>query len=95
MELLFDSLGVILILFVFCMAIFLVIRELLLWYWKVNKQIALQEKTNMLLQQILDQQNIKPAMKTLSSNGVNNGSLQDSPHQSLNEKLGKQRNTPY
>ena len=35
-------------------AIFLILRELNCWYWKINKKIELQEKTNELLGKILE-----------------------------------------
>ncbi|WP_157359396.1 hypothetical protein [Wenyingzhuangia fucanilytica] len=36
--------------------VFLIFRDLMLWYWKVPKILKNQEKTNELLQQILDKE---------------------------------------
>ncbi|MCX6352055.1 MAG: hypothetical protein NTX03_09360 [Bacteroidetes bacterium] len=39
------TLGVLILLFFAC-------REILMWYWKINERITLQNKTNMLLEKI-------------------------------------------
>lgn len=35
--------------------LFLVMREVNCWYWKINKKIELQEKTNELLEKLINQ----------------------------------------
>lgn len=35
--------------------LYLALREVNCWYWKINKNIELQEKTNELLQKLIDQ----------------------------------------
>ncbi|MFT3796494.1 hypothetical protein [Flavobacterium sp.] len=47
---------VLLIIIAVNIGVFLIIRELILWYWKINKSIQLQEETNSLLRQILNSQ---------------------------------------
>jgi hypothetical protein len=42
-----------LILIIIQVFITLILRELIMWYWKINKRIELQEKTNFLLEQLL------------------------------------------
>lgn len=48
-------LGLIVILII-VFIIFLILREFYCWYWKVNKRVELQTKTNELLQQIISNQ---------------------------------------
>ena len=43
--------GLIVVLFI----IFLIIRELNCWYWKINKRIELTKQTNFLLEKIYSQ----------------------------------------
>ena len=43
---------VLLVLGVVCIGLFFLFRELLMWYWKINERIALQYKTNLLLEKI-------------------------------------------
>lgn len=35
--------------------LFFAMREINCWYWKINKKIELQEKTNELLEKLIDQ----------------------------------------
>jgi len=45
-----DVLGIILVVTIL---VFLIIRELVMWYWKVNKRIKKQERQIELLEEIL------------------------------------------
>ena len=49
--------------------LFLVLREVACWYWKINERIALQNDTNNLLKKILNQQNITTSQLELSNSG--------------------------
>ncbi len=44
----------ILIIIVAIVFAFFMLRELFLWYWKINKLVAGQEKTNLLLKQLIN-----------------------------------------
>ena len=81
MEQIEDVIGILLMVIIIQIVIFLLIREIVMWYWKVNKRIQLQEKTNLLLQQILDRININPESDSLSSipklNQLHNKSLNE------------------
>ena len=64
---------------VICFVIFLLLREVNLWYWKINRRIELQEETNRLLKQMLENQNDKFEVKksqninpNLEESSVNN-----------------------
>lgn len=48
---------------VICFVVFLLLREVNLWYWKINRQIELQEETNRLLKQLLENPNDKFEVK--------------------------------
>jgi hypothetical protein len=48
---------------VICFVIFLLLREVNLWYWKINRRIELQEETNRLLKQMLETPNDKYEVK--------------------------------
>ena len=50
-------------LIVICFVIFLLLREVNLWYFKINRQIVLQEETNRLLKQMLETPNDKFEVK--------------------------------
>lgn len=45
--------------------VFLILREINMWYWKINERIALQNRTNFLLENIL------MSLKSPNSNTVN------------------------
>lgn len=47
--------------------LFLVLREVACWYWKINERIALQNDTNKLLKNILNQQDIINSQRKLKS----------------------------
>lgn len=36
--------------------IFLILRELVMWYWKINERIELQKETNELLKKLIEKQ---------------------------------------
>ena len=46
---------IILLIIGFCLLLFLILRELACWYFKINERIELQKKTNSLLEQIFKQ----------------------------------------
>jgi hypothetical protein len=41
---------------VILIVIFLIIRELVMWYWKINERIELQKETNELLKKLIEKQ---------------------------------------
>ena len=45
----------IIIFFIIFIIIFLIMREVNLWYFKINKKIELHEETNRLLKQLVDE----------------------------------------
>ena len=45
----------IIIFFIIFVIIFLIMREVNLWYFKINKKIELHEETNRLLKQLVDE----------------------------------------
>lgn len=50
-----DLAGVFIITFLISFLLFLVLRQLNTWYWKINERVKLQWKTNILLEKILIQ----------------------------------------
>jgi hypothetical protein len=63
------------VLIIVLVVLFLILREVNLWYWRINERVKLQEKTNSLLQQILDriepnQEEIKQGSGTYFSGPV-------------------------
>lgn len=48
----------VLIAIAFLVIVFLVARELVLWYWKINTIVKNQEKTNILLKKYFDSKGI-------------------------------------
>jgi len=57
----------IIIIIAICIGIFLICREVVLWYFKINRIIEVQTKTNMLLSQILIQLGGTPETKPKSN----------------------------
>jgi 23S rRNA maturation mini-RNase III len=49
-----DLLFVFLIVSAIFIIIFFVLRELVMWYWKINKRIEISEKNSRLLEKLLD-----------------------------------------
>lgn len=43
----------------FVILIFVVLRELVMWYWKINLIVKNQEKTNLLLKKYFDSKGIE------------------------------------
>ena len=43
----------------FVILIFVVLRELVMWYWKINEIVKNQEKTNLLLKKYFDSKGIE------------------------------------
>ncbi|MFA7066238.1 MAG: zinc ribbon domain-containing protein [Dysgonamonadaceae bacterium] len=36
--------------------VFLILREVMCWYWKINERITLQQETNLLLKKLIDEE---------------------------------------
>lgn len=36
--------------------VFLILREVMCWYWKINERITLQQETNLLLKKLIDKE---------------------------------------
>ena len=53
MEDMFSIMGIIIFSFL-AIGLFIILREVFTWYWKINKLIQGQEKTNLLLQQLIN-----------------------------------------
>lgn len=51
------DLMLVLIVILLTIVFFLLLRKVFLWYWRINEMVSNQEKTNDLLQKILDQSN--------------------------------------
>lgn len=79
-----------LILFIIVISIFLLLRSVNLWYWKINKSIELHEETNMLLTKIKDlltpQNTSKSNLSTTEQTSVNNPEVLNSIIDKLNSK---------
>ena len=48
-----ELIGILLVILIFYVGIFLILREYTCWYFKINKQISLMEEQNNLLKQLL------------------------------------------
>jgi hypothetical protein len=55
----FDGFGLVLMALLICVIIFIVCRELLCWYYKINKMVSNQEEIIRLLKLIADRDNSK------------------------------------
>jgi len=55
----FDGFGSVLMVLLICAIIFIVCRELLCWYYKINKMVSNQEEIIRLLKLIADRDNSK------------------------------------
>jgi uncharacterized protein YqfA (UPF0365 family) len=72
--------------------IFLLLREVNLWYWKINKRIEIQEETNQLLKKILENNSeskvIKPEkiITTTEQTSVNDPAVLDELLKKLEKK---------
>jgi hypothetical protein len=67
-----------LIFFLFVLVIiWLIIRELVCWYYKINERITLQKRTNELLEQLLNKNSISstPSLSANKTTGVLTGDL--------------------
>lgn len=49
-----DFLGTLIVILLVIIIVWLLIRELVLWYFKINKRVELQEEQNRLLRKIID-----------------------------------------
>jgi len=57
-----------LFLLIISLSIFLIFREVFTWYWKINKQVQLQEETNRLLKELIEKSTKKVESKTININ---------------------------
>jgi len=70
--------------------IFLALREVNCWYWKINKKVKLQEETNDLLQKLIDQTQKKEAIALTAIESTEQTSVNDPKVlEQLINKLGK------
>jgi len=53
----------ILVVLVILAVIFLILREVMCWYWKINERISLQKEQNLILKRILDELRNEPRTK--------------------------------
>ena len=44
---------------IICVLVYLALREVNCWYWKINRRIELQEETNELLKKLIEKNEIK------------------------------------
>lgn len=73
-------------------AIFLLLREINCWYWKINRRIELQEQTNQLLIRILENESAsKPANEVPSGHTISSSSIVNENKISLNEMYRRKR----
>ncbi len=49
-----EDLKLAIVVLLFCVLLFFLLREVICWYYKINKMINIQSKQNELLQQILN-----------------------------------------
>lgn len=47
---------IVLVIVVILLLVFLILREVMCWYWKVNERIILQRETNTLLRKLIDKE---------------------------------------
>ena len=62
----FDGMGTFLLIALICILIFLAIRELVCWYYKINKMVANQSEIIRLLKKIADESDLSPDNLKLS-----------------------------
>lgn len=62
----FDGMGTFLLIVLVCILIFLAIRELVCWYYKINKMVANQIEIIRLLKKIADESDLSPDNLKLS-----------------------------
>ncbi len=72
---------------VFLAGIFILLRELMCWYWKINKMIEEKTKTNILLSKILIQMG-----GTLETKPKSNIEVEDTSTHDYLDDQGKTRN---
>jgi len=63
----------IIIVIVILMVVFLVLREVNCWYWKINERISLQQEQNFILKKILKELKNDPKSKQKSTSSKNKG----------------------
>ena len=64
-----NILGIIIGVVIGAIIIFLICRELVCWYWKINRLVVLMEQQNILLKEILDKNKMVPEVITDSLTG--------------------------
>ena len=68
-----NTLLTIIIVIVILMVVFLVLREVNCWYWKINERISLQQEQNSVLKKILEELKNDPKSKQISTSSKNKG----------------------
>lgn len=58
-----SAISTILIVIAILAIIFLILREVMCWYWKINDRISLQKEQNLILKRILDELRNEPKTK--------------------------------
>lgn len=48
-----ENLAPVILVFAILILLFLLLREVVMWYWKINERIKLQKETNVLLSKLL------------------------------------------
>jgi len=64
-----EYVGIIILIIVGIIVVSLIFRELVCWYWKINKFIKIEEERNLLLSQIAKNISSLSQSNTLGSNG--------------------------
>lgn len=62
---------------VISIGLFFLLRDLNLWYWKVNVRIEQQEETNILLRKLISIEKEKSKISSLNETSLNNPEVMD------------------
>ena len=62
-----NAVSTILIVVVILVVVFLILREVNCWYWKINERVSLQKEQNSILKKILKELNNEPKSKNKST----------------------------
>jgi len=63
--------GTILLYIVIVVVVFLIIRELVMWYWKINERITIQNETNTLIKKLIE--TIENRSELIDQNKIDQG----------------------
>ena len=75
-----QSVGIIIGILVAVIIVFLICRELICWYWKINKLVALMEEQNSLLRDVM-----KTRGSSENSSGTNTNYVSPTPQVNFGE----------